>query len=65
MFSLLDLCFVLCSLDLDVLRVQRIIGFFIIFITHKSTKSEECHALGEAHAKLSFVRRGRCLGCRP
>ena len=28
--------FVLCSRDLDVLRAQRIIGFF----THKSTKSE-------------------------
>ena len=28
MFSLRDLRFVLCSLDVDVLRVQRIIGFF-------------------------------------
>ena len=39
MFSLLDLCFVLCSLDLDVLRAQRIMGFYIL-ITHKSTRSE-------------------------
>ena len=30
MFSLLDLCFVLCSLDLNVLRAQRIMGFFIL-----------------------------------
>ena len=39
MFSLRDLRFVLCSRDLDVLRAQRIIGFFIS-ITHKSTRSE-------------------------
>ena len=38
MFSLLDLRFLLCSRDLDVLRAQRIIGFFLI--THKSTRSE-------------------------
>ena len=35
MFSLSYLRFFLCSLDLDVLRVQRIMGFFIL-ITHKS-----------------------------
>ena len=29
----------LCSLDLDVLRAQRIIGFFYLII-HKSTRSE-------------------------
>ena len=40
MFSLRDLRFVLCSRDLDVLRAQRIIGFFKILITHKSTGSE-------------------------
>ena len=34
-----DLRFVLCSRDLDVLRAQRIIGFFIL-ITHKSARSE-------------------------
>ena len=39
MFSLLDLCFALCSHDLDVLRAQRIIGFFIL-ITHKPARSE-------------------------
>ena len=39
MFSLCDLRFVLCSRDLDVLRAQRIIGFFIL-ITHKSTRSD-------------------------
>ena len=38
MFSLRDLRFVFCSRDLDVLRAQRIIGFFIL-ITHKSTMS--------------------------
>ena len=37
--SLRDLFFVLCSRDLDILRAQRIIGFFIL-ITHKSTWSE-------------------------
>ena len=31
MFSLRDLRFVLCSRDLDVLRAQRIIGFFIFY----------------------------------
>ena len=36
--SLRDLCFVFCSRDLDVLRAQRIIGFFIF--THRSTGSE-------------------------
>ena len=39
MFSLRDLRFVLCSRDLDVLRAQRIMGFFDL-ITHKSTRSE-------------------------
>ena len=39
MFSLCDLRFVLCSRDLDVLRAQRIMGFFIL-ITHKSTRSK-------------------------
>ena len=37
--SLCDLRFLLCSLDLDVLGAQRIIGFFIL-ITHKSTRSQ-------------------------
>ena len=40
MFSLRDLRLVLCSRDLDVLRAQRIIGLFLILITHKSTRSE-------------------------
>ena len=40
MFSLYDLRFVFCSRDLDVLRAQRIMGFFIC-ITHKSTRSEK------------------------
>ena len=39
MFSLRDLRFVLCSRDIDVLRAQRIMGFFSL-ITHKSTRSE-------------------------
>ena len=39
MFSLRDLRFVLCSRDLDALRAQRIMGFFLI--THKSTRSEK------------------------
>ena len=39
MFSLCDLRFVLCSRDLDVLRAQRFMTFFIL-ITHKSTRSE-------------------------
>ena len=30
MFSLRDLRFVLCSRDLDVLRAQRIMGFFYL-----------------------------------
>ena len=39
MFSLRDLCFLLCSRDLNVLRAQRIMGILNL-ITHKSTKSE-------------------------
>ena len=39
MFSLRDLHLVLCSRDLNVVRAQRIIGFFIL-ITHKSMRSE-------------------------
>ena len=39
MFTLRDLRFVLCSLDLDVPCVQRIMGFFIL-ITHNSMRSE-------------------------
>ena len=39
MFSLRDLRFVLFSRDLDVLRAQRIIGFFML-ITHNSTRSK-------------------------
>ena len=38
MFSLRDLCFVFCSRDLDVLRAQRIMGFYLDY--HKSTRSE-------------------------
>ena len=30
MFSLRDWCFMLCSLDLDVLRLQRTMGFFYL-----------------------------------
>ena len=33
------ICFFLSSRDLDVLRAQRIMGFFIL-ITHKSMRSE-------------------------
>ena len=39
MFSLLDMRLVLCSFYFDVVRAQRIIGFFIL-ITHKSTRAE-------------------------
>ena len=35
--------FVLCSRDLDVIRAQRIIGFFFIPITHKSPRSALSH----------------------
>ena len=41
MFSLPDLCFVLCSRDLDVLSAQRMMGFLFLFLrTHKSTGPE-------------------------
>ena len=39
MFLLCDLHFLVCSLDLDVLRVQKIMGFFLL-ISHKSIRSE-------------------------
>ena len=37
MFSL---CFLLYSLDRDILHARKIMGFFKILITHKSTRSE-------------------------
>ena len=51
MFSLLNLCFVFCSLDLDVLCAQRIIGFFNLNYpqineTWKSAHVEERHITG-------------------
>ena len=58
MFSLRDLCIILCSLD-HVLRVQRIIGFSISII-HKSMKSEKQITLysflenNELHRRLSI-----------
>ena len=39
MFSLCDLHFLLCSHEPNILRAQRIMGFFIV-ITHKSTGLE-------------------------
>ena len=39
MSSLRDLCFALCSHEVDILRAQRIMGSFIL-ITHKSTRSK-------------------------
>ena len=39
MFLLLDLCFMFCSRDVNVLRAQRIIGFFHL-TTHRSPRSE-------------------------
>ena len=39
MFFLLDLRFVLCSHDLNVLRAQRIMGSYIL-ITHKAMRWE-------------------------
>ena len=35
MLSLRDMRFLLCSRDLDVLRVQRIMGSLFILITHR------------------------------
>ena len=52
MFSLPGLRFVFCSRDLNVLRAQRIIGFFIL-ITHKSTGSEN-HGIYSFKATASF-----------
>ena len=40
MFSLRNLRFLLCSLELDVLRAQRIMGIFTL-ITHRSMRSEK------------------------
>ena len=61
--SLRDLRFVICSRDLDVLRAQRITGFFIL-ITHRSAWSENpinwllsCCSRSEArlHVETSFI----------
>ena len=48
MFLLCDLRFVLCSLDFDVLRAQRIMAFFIL-ITHKSMRSENLITWNNLH----------------
>ena len=50
MFSLRDLRFVLCSRDLDILRVQRIMGF-VILITHKTIPRRG----GEWRGKIQIV----------
>ena len=55
MFSLSDLRFVLCSLDLDVPCAQRIMGFFIS-ITHKSLRSENPLAWnGQLHQTTGVI----------
>ena len=38
MFSLRDLCFVLCSIDLEVVRARRIMGFFILPTNQRGQK---------------------------
>ena len=79
MFLLRDLCFMHCSLDFDVLRAQRIMGFFIL-ITHKSTKSENlitwkyryfcffmfiCSAVCIAFPSIMDYRRNPLFECKP
>ena len=54
MFSLRYLRFVLCSLDLDVLRAQRIMGFFSL-ITHKSMRSENLITYRKCQRKIPLV----------
>ena len=63
MFSLRYLRFVLCSRDLDVLRAQRNIGFFIL-ITHKSVRKSDpiaimwldpCSTWFSTHAAINDV----------
>ena len=41
MFSLRDLRFLICSFDLDVLRAQRIMGFFILIPMNQRGHSSE------------------------
>ena len=53
MFSLHELRFVICSRDLDVLRAQRIIGFFLYLNTHKSTRSEKPVTCSQKHGNDS------------
>ena len=62
MFSLLDLGFLLCSFDRDVLLVQRIMGFLIL-ITHKSMRSEKLITwlLAPIHTTLHPGPEGRIL----
>ena len=54
MFSLRYLRFVLCSRDLDVLRAQRIMGFFSL-ITHKSMRSENLITYRKCQRKIPLV----------
>ena len=42
-FSLVNLRFALCSRDLDVLRAQRIIGFFILLPTNQRGQKIQSH----------------------
>ena len=64
MFSLRGLPFVLSSRDFDVLRAQRIMGFFIL-ITHKSTRSENpictCKCLNLLHEHSHLLGKFRKL----
>ena len=43
MFSLRDLRFVFCSRDLDVLRAQMIMGFFILLPTNQRGRKIRSH----------------------
>ena len=48
MFSLRDLCFVLCSRDLDVLGAQRIVDFFILILP---TNQRDCNIRSDGRKK--------------
>ena len=55
--SLLDLCFVLCSLDLNVLRAQRIMGFLFL-ITHKRGQKIWSHGTYDWYDIITHFKKG-------
>ena len=55
MFLRRDLCFVICSLDLDISKYAKDHRLFIL-ITHKSTKVGKSHHMDNSHVEFCCTR---------